>query len=122
VATDKKAGLSVYGLDGKVRSFVPAVRVNNVALVDLGRSGVIVVASDRNNEAAARLQLYRLDSRRAVLVPLLGSVLAHVRRAAVPPRPCPPPPYAQSTPVLCRLLSQTRSSLRRRTISSHSVP
>ena len=70
VATDKKAGLYVYGHDGKVRSFVPAGRVNNVALVDLGRSGVIVVASDRNNEAAARLQLYRLDSRRATLAPL----------------------------------------------------
>jgi 3-phytase len=70
VATDKKAGLYVYGLDGKVRSFTPAGLVNNVALVDLGRSGVIVVASDRNNEAAARLQLYRLDTRRAVLAPL----------------------------------------------------
>ncbi|WP_310532712.1 phytase [Novosphingobium sp.] len=70
VATDKKAGLYVYGLNGKVRSFIPAGRVNNVALVDLGRSGVIVVASDRNNEAAARLQLYRLDTRRALLVPL----------------------------------------------------
>ncbi len=70
VATDKKAGLYVYGLDGKVRSFVAAGRVNNVALVDLGRSGVIVVASDRNNVAAARLQLYRLDTRAALLVPL----------------------------------------------------
>ncbi|MEJ6011904.1 phytase [Novosphingobium aquae] len=70
VATDKKAGLYVYGFDGKVRSFIPAGRVNNVALVDLGRSGVIVVASDRNNVAAARLQLYRLDTRRALLVPL----------------------------------------------------
>ncbi len=70
VATDKKAGLYVYGLDGKVRSFVPAGRVNNVALVDLGRQGIIVVASDRNDETAARLRLYRLDTRRTLLVPL----------------------------------------------------
>lgn len=70
VATDKKAGLYVYGLDGKVKSFVAAGRVNNVDLVDLGRRGVLVVASDRNNPAQARLQLYRLDKRSAVLTPL----------------------------------------------------
>ncbi|MFM6931446.1 MAG: phytase [Novosphingobium sp.] len=70
VATDKKAGLYVYGLGGEVRSFVAAGRVNNVALVDLGREGVIVVASDRNDKAAARLRLYRLDTRRGVLVSL----------------------------------------------------
>lgn len=70
VATDKKAGLYVYGLDGAVRSFTPAGRVNNVDLVDLGRRGVIVVASDRNDEARAKLQVFRLDPKRAVLAPL----------------------------------------------------
>ena len=70
VATDKKAGLYVYGLDGAVRSFVPAGRVNNVDLVDLGQTGIIVVASDRNDEAHARLQLYRLDPKVAKLIPL----------------------------------------------------
>lgn len=70
VATDKKAGLYVYGLNGKVRSFVPAGRVNNVALTDMGHDGVIVVASDRNDEAAAKLLVYRLDTRNAKLVPL----------------------------------------------------
>lgn len=61
VATDKKAGLHVYGLDGVSRHFVPAGRVNNVDLIDLGRRGVLVVASDRNDETAAVLLLYRLD-------------------------------------------------------------
>jgi 3-phytase len=70
VATDKKAGLYVYGLDGKVRDFSPDGRLNNVDLVGMGRRGVIVVASDRNDEAAARLRLYRLDTRREKLVPL----------------------------------------------------
>jgi 3-phytase len=62
VATDKKAGLYVYGLDGKVRNFVPAGRVNNVDLLDMGDLGVIVVASDRNNVAKALLQIYRLNT------------------------------------------------------------
>lgn len=61
VATDKKAGLHVYGLDGASRHFVPAGRVNNVDLADLGRRGIIVVASDRNDENAAVLLIYRLD-------------------------------------------------------------
>lgn len=62
VATDKKAGLYVYGLDGKVRHFVAAGRVNNVDLLDMGARGVIVVASDRNNIAQAMLQIYRLNT------------------------------------------------------------
>jgi 3-phytase len=73
VGTDKKAGLYVYGLDGKVRSFTAAGRVNNVALADLGRRGVLVVASDRGDEANAKLQLYRLDTRSGALV-RLGAV------------------------------------------------
>ena len=70
VATDKKAGLYVYGLDGRVKSFTAAGRVNNVALVAMNRSGVIVAASDRNDEARARIQFYRLDTRTGALAPL----------------------------------------------------
>ncbi len=70
VATDKKAGLYVYGLDGQVKGFAAAGRVNNVALVDMGRAGVIVAASDRNDEARALIQLYRLDTRIGSLAPL----------------------------------------------------
>lgn len=67
VATDKKAGLYVYDLDGKARSFVPAGRLNNVDLIDLGVAGVIAVASDRNDPAKAVLRIYRLDTRSGTL-------------------------------------------------------
>ena len=70
VATDKKAGLYVYGLDGKVRHFAPAGLLNNVDLVDRGRGGIIVVASDRNDLANAKLQLFRLDPATGRLNPL----------------------------------------------------
>lgn len=70
VATDKKAGLHVYGLDGKRRSFANVGRVNNVDLADLGMQGVIVAASDRNDIAHAKLQLFRLNTAGAQLVPL----------------------------------------------------
>jgi len=70
VATDKKAGLHVYGLGGPSRFFDPAGRLNNVDLVDLGARGVIVVASDRNDVTAAKLRLYRLDTAAAKLIPL----------------------------------------------------
>lgn len=70
VATDKKAGLHVYGLGGTSRFFDPAGRLNNVDLVDLGARGVIVAASDRNDPAQARLRLYRLDTGNVRLEPL----------------------------------------------------
>ena len=70
VGTDKKAGLHVYRLSGESVHFTPAGRVNNVDLVDLGTRGVLVVASDRNDPAAARLKFYRLDTRKGALVPL----------------------------------------------------
>jgi 3-phytase len=70
IGTDKKAGLHVYGLDGKSRFFDPAGLLNNVDLADMGDAGVIVVASDRNDPTAARLRLYRLDTAAARLVPL----------------------------------------------------
>lgn len=70
VATDKKAGLYVYGLDGKPRHFDPAGRLNNVDLITAPDGSVLVVASDRNDELAARLRLYRLDTAAAKLIPL----------------------------------------------------
>ena len=70
VATDKKAGLYVYGLDGKVRSFEPAGRLNNVDLTTLADGTVLVAASDRNDLAGARLRLYRLDTTGGQLVAL----------------------------------------------------
>lgn len=70
VATDKKAGLYVYGLDGKVRDFEPAGLLNNVDLATLADGTVLIVASDRNDLAQARLRLFRLDTAAARLVPL----------------------------------------------------
>ena len=70
VGTDKKAGLHVYGLDGKSRHFDPAGRLNNVDLADMGAMGVIVVASDRNDPLAARLRIYRLETATGTLSPL----------------------------------------------------
>jgi 3-phytase len=70
VATDKKAGLHVYGLGGPSRFFEPDGRLNNVDLVDMGPKGVIVVASDRNDVLNAKLRLYRLDTAAAKLIPL----------------------------------------------------
>ncbi|WP_310496142.1 phytase [Sandarakinorhabdus sp.] len=60
VGTDKKAGLYVYGLDGSVRDFINAGRVNNVDLAETP-AGIIVVASDRNDNDNAHLALFRLD-------------------------------------------------------------
>ena len=70
VATDKKAGLHVYDLEGRERSMVEVGMVNNVDLVDLGAGGVIVVASDRNDLAKAALQVFRLNTAAATLEPL----------------------------------------------------
>jgi 3-phytase len=69
VATDKKAGLNVYALDGTLKSSFPAGRVNNVDLRQVGRR-VIVVASDRNDKATGKLALFDLDTRTATLKPL----------------------------------------------------
>jgi 3-phytase len=74
IGTDKKAGLYVYGLDGKVRDFANAGRVNNVDVIDFG-GRVIVAASDRNDEANARIALFSLDPATAKLTGL-GSVAA----------------------------------------------
>lgn len=61
VATDKKAGLYVYGLDGQVKSFLDAGRVNNVDLIEQDGQ-VHVIASDRNDPANAKLALFTLDT------------------------------------------------------------
>ena len=70
VATDKRAGLHVYGLGGKSLAFDPAGRLNNVDLIDLGERGILVAASDRNDEANAKLRLYRLDPAGPTLIRL----------------------------------------------------
>jgi 3-phytase len=74
VGTDKKAGLYVYGLDGKVRDFVDAGRVNNVDLAEVGER-IIVAASDRGDLANAQIALFALDGATGKLTPL-GKVAA----------------------------------------------
>lgn len=69
IATDKKAGLYVYGLDGKVRDFSDVGRVNNVD-VATSAGQVIVAASDRNDNANAHVALFSLDSASAKLMSL----------------------------------------------------
>jgi 3-phytase len=66
VATDKKAGLNVYDLAGKLRSSLPAGWVNNVDLRSWGGQ-VIVGASDRNDKANGKLALYTLNTKTAAL-------------------------------------------------------
>ena len=70
VGTDKKAGLHVYGIDGRERSFAGGGLLNNVDLVDLGPSGVVVVASDRNDPLQAKLQAHRLNKDAGTLSPM----------------------------------------------------
>ena len=67
VATDKKGGLYVYGLDGKVRHFLARAGLNNVDLVDMGGDGIIVFASDRSELANGKIALFRLDPVAATL-------------------------------------------------------
>jgi 3-phytase len=78
VASDKRAGLNVYDLTGRLRHFIDAGRVNNVDLVEASFNGspiVLVAASDRNEIAAAKIALFQLDTAAAQLKPL-GHVAA----------------------------------------------
>lgn len=79
IGTDKKAGIYVYDLSGKIMDFNDAGNVNNVDLRDNvtigGQSGVLVVASDRNDLDNAKFALFALDTNTAKLR-ALGTVPA----------------------------------------------
>lgn len=79
VGTDKKAGLYVYGLDGRIRDFHDAGLVNNVDLKSGipigGLPAILVAASDRNDLRRAKIALLRLDPSTGKLTPL-GTVAA----------------------------------------------
>lgn len=62
VATDKKAGLYVYDLQGRVKSFLDAGAVNNVDLVELDNGTVFVAASDRADLANSHIATFTLDT------------------------------------------------------------
>ena len=79
IGTDKKAGLYTYDLDGKIRDFYDAGRVNNVDLrakiLVNGTPRILVAASDRNDLTQAKIALFTLDPETAKLAPL-GTVPA----------------------------------------------
>ena len=79
VGTDKKAGLYVYDLVGRIRDFYDAGRVNNVDLrADVpvaGTARVVVAASDRNDLTQAKVALFILNTDTAKLTPI-GTVAA----------------------------------------------
>ncbi len=69
VGTDKKAGLYVYGMDGKVRGSSLTGRYNNVTLF-AGEHGIVVIASDRTDPVNSKLALFLLDPASGALSPL----------------------------------------------------
>ncbi|WP_116970305.1 phytase [Blastomonas sp. UPD001] len=69
VGTDKKAGLYVYGMDGKVRGSSLTGRYNNVTLL-AGEHGIVVIASDRTDPVNSKLALFLLDPPTGSLSPL----------------------------------------------------
>jgi len=78
LGTDKKAGLYVYGLDGKVRDFSAAGALNNVDLREVRRVGrpntILVGASDRTDKAVPRITLFTLDGASGKLTALGADV------------------------------------------------
>ena len=77
VGTDKKAGMYVYDMQGKVASFRPDGKMNNTDLREgfmLGDDkAILVTASDRTHKSAA---IYRLDTRARKLVDVADGVQA----------------------------------------------
>ena len=75
VATDKKAGLYLYDMQGKVLQFLPDGKMNNIDLRDGfelgGRKVVLVSASNRTDKS---ISLYRLDTERRELVGVADGV------------------------------------------------
>lgn len=77
ISTEKKAGLAIHDLDGRLLKFHPFGKLNNVDLragVPIaGKAGVLVAASDRGDKKRPVLRLYRLDPATPELLPI-GSV------------------------------------------------
>ena len=70
VATDKKAGLLVYNLEGEQLFSESSGQLNNVDLTQLDDGRVIVVASNRNDPANARLNVWQLNTATGALLPM----------------------------------------------------
>lgn len=73
IGTDKKAGIHIYDLNGRQKSFLAADAVNNVDIRTLSNASgeiILVGASDRSDRKQPRLALYTLDGANAKLTPL----------------------------------------------------
>ncbi|MHB1059551.1 MAG: phytase [Rhodanobacter sp.] len=77
VATDKKAGMAVYDMQGKLLQFRPDGKMNNTDLREDfplgGKKVVLVTASDRTHKSVA---IYRLDTGKRELVDVADGVQA----------------------------------------------
>jgi 3-phytase len=75
IGTDKKAGLNLYDMQGRVIQHLPDGKMNNVDLREGfmlgGQPIVLVTASDRTNKAVA---IYRLDTEARRLVNIADGV------------------------------------------------
>ncbi|MGH7025806.1 phytase [Brevundimonas sp.] len=75
IGTDKKAGLNLYDMQGRVLQHLPDGKMNNVDLREGfmlgGQPVVLVTASDRTNKAVA---IYRLDTEARRLVNVADGV------------------------------------------------
>ncbi|KAF1708715.1 phytase [Pseudoxanthomonas sacheonensis] len=75
VATDKKAGLYLYDMQGKVLQFLPDGKMNNVDLregFELGGEKIVLVAA--SNRTDKSIGLYRLDTQKRELVNVADGV------------------------------------------------
>lgn len=79
VGTDKRAGIHVYGLDGRARGFVQLGEINNVDLREgvrmAGQDVILVGASNRNSLIQPHVVLLTLDGATGQLT-LIGDILA----------------------------------------------
>lgn len=75
VATDKKAGLYLYDMQGKVLQFLPVGKMNNVDLredFELGGEKIVLVAA--SNRTDKSIGLYRLDAQKRELIDVADGV------------------------------------------------
>lgn len=74
ISTDKKAGIAIHDLSGRLLSFQPLGDLNNVDLRDkvkiAGRKATLVAASDRSDKDVPLLHLFRLDPAGPTLIPI----------------------------------------------------
>lgn len=74
ISTDKKAGIAIHALDGRLLSFQPLGNLNNVDIrADVaigGKNAILVAASDRTDKDRPLLRLFRLDPAKPTLVPI----------------------------------------------------